>query len=710
MDRLRLRLRQLFARWRAWPQPQPRSSPPKSHGPPKQRGGFDEVLRLTGALEGASITSGKIRTELLDHAFSTVPYRVFWKDVDCVYRGCNHNFLEEVGARSLDDVVGKTDYDMPWRTIAHDCQADDHEVLDSGLPKLQYEVCIPSGHGTPQWLLVSKVPILDRGRTVGVLGSFDNITARKAAEEERDALRLHLENIFASMPSALIGLDGRGEVVQWNGAAEQWCAAGVTPARGQHFEAAFPRLSHAIPALTRAVAAHEAWSASRVPLTLGTNSGACGADIFCDVMVYPLGTQGQGAVIRLDDVTDLTVKDELLRQAQKMDSVGQLAGGLAHDFNNSLVGINGGLSLLKARLSRGDQDPSEMLELVDLAQRGVDGATDLVQRLLTLARKHAVTYATVDLRDVVRNVTKICSTTFSREIELSTTLSHEPVLVSCDRSQIEQALLNLCINAADAIGAAPERPGHHELQVSVAPARAEDERFPRYFPKGNARDFVALKVTDTGVGMDESVLRRIFEPFFTTKAPSKGTGLGLSMVASIVKQHQGAVDVVSEPGCGTTFTLYFTRDRSQSSVREVTQSFHGVQRKGRVLVVDDHEMVRTTLCHLLEDKGYTVLSADNGHEAVELFRKLAAELTFVVLDMVMPQYSGKQAFLAMQAAHPEVPVLLMSGCDTETEVAETLELGARGFLKKPFTAHALTQAIETALSASVTGSARGASA
>lgn len=702
--RLRLRLRQLLDRWHAWQHPTATSGPNESHGPPRQRGGLADVLRLTGALEGSSITSGKIRTELLQHAFSTVPYRVFWKDLDCVYRGCNHNFLEEIGARSVDDVVGKTDYDMPWSSIAHDCQADDREVLDSGLPKLQYEVSIPGGQGTPQWLLVSKVPIVDRGRTVGVLGSFDNITARKAAEDERDALRLHLENIFASMPSALIGVDGKGAVVQWNGVAQKWCAPGCTPTRGQHFDAAFPRLSCAIPALSRAVAAHEAWSAARVPLTLG------GADIFCDVMVYPLGNRGQGAVIRLDDVTDLTVKDELLRQAQKMDSVGQLAGGLAHDFNNSLVGINGGLSLLKARLVRGDQDPSELLELVDLAQRGVDGASDLVQRLLTLARKHVVNYASVDLRDVVRNVTKICSTTFSPEVDLGTNLANDPVWVSCDHSQIEQALLNLCINAADAIAVAPERAGDHRILVSVASVRGDDERFARYFPNGSSRDYVALKVSDTGIGMDETLLRRVFEPFFTTKEPSKGTGLGLSMVASIVKQHQGAVDVVSAPGEGTTFTLYFARDQTQRRVREVTQSFHGVQRKGRVLVVDDHEMVRTTLCHLLEDKGYTVLSAENGHDAVELFRKLASELTLVVLDMVMPQYSGKQAFLAMQTAHPQVPILLMSGCDTETDVEQTLALGARGFLKKPFTAHALTSAIDAALAASAASQARGVSA
>ncbi|HEY6728290.1 MAG TPA: response regulator [Polyangiaceae bacterium] len=702
--RLRLRLRQLLDRWHTWQRPTPAASPDSRHGRTQQRGALAELLRPTGALEGGSTRCGKLRADLLQQAFSTVPYRVFWKDVDCVYRGCNHNFLEEVGARSADDVVGKTDYDMPWSSIATQCRADDREVLDSGLPKLQYEVCVPGEQGAPQWLLMSKVPILDRGRSVGVLGSFDDITRRKAAEDERDALRLHLENIFASMPSALIGVDGKGAVVQWNGAAERWCAAGLTPARGQHFDAAFPRLARAIPALSRAMAAHEAWSAARVPLTLG------GADVFCDVMLYPLGNRGQGAVLRLDDVTDLAVKDELLRQAQKMDSVGQLAGGLAHDFNNSLVGINGGLSLLKARLVRGDQDPAELLELVDLAQRGVDGASDLVQRLLTLSRKHVVNYATVDLRDLVRDVTKICSTTFSREIELGTDLGHEPIWVSCDHSQIEQALLNLCINAADAIAVAPARSGHHQLLVSVGRVRGDDERFARYFPQGKLRDYVALKVSDTGVGMDEALLRRIFEPFFTTKEPSKGTGLGLSMVASIVKQHQGAVDVISAPAQGTTFTLYFARDQNQHRVREVTQSFHGVQRKGRVLVVDDHEMVRTTLCHLLEDKGYTVLSAESGHDAVELFRKLASELTLVVLDMVMPQYSGKQAFLAMQAIHPEVPILLMSGCDTETEVEQTLALGARGFLKKPFTAHALTSAIDAALATSDAAHAHGVSA
>jgi CheY-like chemotaxis protein len=210
--------------------------------------------------------------------------------------------------------------------------------------------------------------------------------------------------------------------------------------------------------------------------------------------------------------------------------------------------------------------------------------------------------------------------------------------------------------------------------------------------------------------MEQPVLERIFEPFFTTKAASKGTGLGLSMVASIVKQHQGAVDVLSEPGRGTTFTLYFARDQSAAGQREVTRSFHKVQRKGRVLVVDDHEIVRTTLCHMLEDHGYTVLCAHNGHEAVELFRKLALELTLVVLDMVMPQYSGKQTFLAMQAAHPGIPVLLMSGCDTEVEVEQTLRLGARGFLRKPFTEQALASAIDEAMAESDPSRARDVSA
>lgn len=683
--RLRLRLRQLLDRWRA--------GRPPSFGANR----YEKSAPIR-------VSSDGLRTELVQDALSKLPQRVYWKDLDCVYRGCNHKFLEAIGARSVTDVIGKTDYDMPWRSLADVCQADDREVLHTGHPKVHYELCLPRDQGPAQWFLMSKVPIVDGGRTVGLLGSFDDISARKAVEDERDASRLHLENIFASMPSALIGVDGKGAVVQWNGAAEKWCGEAHAPLRGQHFEAAFPRLSRAIPALSRALAAHEPWSAARVPLTLG------GADVFCDVMVYPLGNRAQGAVIRLDDVTDLTVKDELLRQAQKMDSVGQLAGGLAHDFNNSLVGINGGLSLLKTRLVRGARDPSELLELVDLAQRGVDGASDLVQRLLTLARKHAVNYATVDLRDVVRNVTQICSTTFSREIELRTSLSHEPVLVSCDHSQIEQALLNLCINAADAIAAAPARAGQHELLVSVAPVRRNDERFSRYFPHANLHDYVALQVSDTGVGMDESLLRRIFEPFFTTKEPSKGTGLGLSMVASIVKQHQGAVDVLSAPGEGTTFTLYFARDQTQQSAREVSRSFHGVQRRGRVLVVDDHEMVRTTLCHLLEDKGYTVLAADNGHDAVELFGRLASELTLVVLDMVMPQYSGKRAFLAMQAVRAEVPILLMSGCDTETEVEETLALGARGFLKKPFTSLALTEAIDAALAANDTTQVRGVSA
>jgi signal transduction histidine kinase/CheY-like chemotaxis protein len=583
---------------------------------------------------------------------------------------------------------------MPWRSIAHDCQEDDREVLASGRPKFQYEVCIEGAEGDLRWLLVSKVPIHDHGRTIGVLGTYDNVTARKLAEQERDALRVYLQNVFDSMPSVLISVDRQGRVNQWNWAAEQWTVTDRETMRERPFESVFPLLGSVKPPILRAITENRPWSVSRVPAKVHDK------EIYCDIMVCPLGTE-QGAVIRVDDVSELAIKEELLRQAQKMESVGQLAGGLAHDFNNALVGVKGGLSMLRLQLSRGRTDPAPLAEFVELAQNSVDAATEVVQRLLTLAKKQVTAFTTIDLRVAVTDVLKICEKTFPSSIELRVSMHDQALLIHADRVQIGQAVLNLCINAREAMTASGMDPASPRiLSVYVGPVQDGDQRFRHHFGDAPSAQYVALAITDTGIGMDAATARRVFDPFFTTKGDSNGTGLGLSMVDVIVKQHKGAADLVSEPGKGATFTLYFARGSAGAVADVLPPMLETRVGAGLVLVADDYDNVRKTIELMLVDSGCQVLAARDGEEALAIFRERHAEIALVILDMVMPKLPGKEVFRAMLTVAPDVKVIITSGCNVDRDVEETLRLGARAFIRKPFTIHELNQHLAAILGGS----------
>lgn len=664
----------------------------RSHGRPSEIGNFTDVLRLVYATDGLANTTGEIRAELLEHAFSTVPYRVFWKDAESVYQGCNRNFLKDVGLPALDALVGKTDFDMPWAGIGHECQQDDRDVLESGRPKFQYEVCIAGPDGSKSWILVSKVPIRDQDQIIGVLGTYDNITSRKMAEEERDLLRIYLKDVFDSMPSVLVGVNAAGKVTQWNRAAERWTGVAGEDAKGKPLSQIMPFFGEELNAIVSASATHQTWTASRLLVRVN------GADLRCDVRVCPLTDREQGCVVRIDDVTELEQKDELLRQAQKMESIGHLAGGLAHDFNNALVGIRGGLSMILSRVLRGTHDTGQLLELIELAQGSVEGASEMVERLLTLSRKQTPALAIIDLRATINNVIKICDGTLSKNIELRILLHPDPLPIHANRVQVEQALLNLCLNAADAMSL-PDVDRHRArvLTVSACPVSSTDDRFLLHFPLAEPRNYLALKVQDTGIGIETAIQKRIFDPFFTTKSKSNGTGLGLAMVDGIMKQHGGAVDVASTLGMGATFTLYFPAQWGAVLPKEVTRTSTLGAGEGRILVVDDHESVRRTLKFMLEDCGYSVLSAEDGAQAIAIFRANGSSIDAVILDMTMPKCSGKDAFAALQAIAPGVRVLLMSGYDQDNELDETLAMGAKGFLKKPFTQLDLTSQLRNAL-------------
>jgi two-component system cell cycle sensor histidine kinase/response regulator CckA len=394
------------------------------------------------------------------------------------------------------------------------------------------------------------------------------------------------------------------------------------------------------------------------------------------------------------DTTDVK-KSELDRrrlqeqffQAQKMESIGTLAGGIAHDFNNLLGGILGSLSIMETDAGDKPELRGEITEMKALVKRGAG----LTRQLLGFARKGKYDAKPQDLKDVVSLTLELFRRT-RKDIVIRKDFSASDVNVLVDRSQVEQALMNLFVNAGQAM------PNGGELMVRVNKTLLRREGMvdhdvaPGFFAK--------VMVADTGVGMDVATQQHIFEPFFTTKEAGKGTGLGLASVYGIVKNHGGFVNVESASGKGTTFTLYLpTTDLPVQGEGEVEKSFldaSGFEHHS-ILLVDDEEPILRTSAKALQTMGFKALTAKDGREALELFKANQGNISAVILDMVMPGLSGLETFEALRAMDPEVKVLLASGYSREGQATMLLEAGCQGFIEKPFDHRELSEKLKELL-------------
>ncbi len=375
-------------------------------------------------------------------------------------------------------------------------------------------------------------------------------------------------------------------------------------------------------------------------------------------------------------------KNELeakLQRAQRLEAIGTLAGGIAHDFNNLLTGIQGGASLMLM-----DMKPTHRhYERLKTIEKQVQSGARLTSHLLGYARKGKYEVKPVDLNDLVQET----SDTFGRtrkDISINRELAHDLFAIEADRGQIELVLLNLFVNAADAMTAGGE------LILQTFNVSHEDMREKLYEPKpGN---YVLLTVTDSGTGMHKKTMEQIFDPFFTTKERGRGTGLGLASVYGIIRGHGGYIDVESKRRKGTTFSIYLSA--SKKKAQKVIKTSGGVIKwTGTVLLVDDEEVILEVGKDLLETMGYRVLTAKDGKDAIKVYRKRKAEIDIIILDMVMPDMGGGEAYDRLKKIDPDIKVLLSSGYSIEGEATEILKRGCNGFIQKPFMIKLLSEKI-----------------
>ncbi len=513
-------------------------------------------------------------------------------------------------------------------------------------------------------------------------------------EDELRRTRAYLSNIIESMPSILVSIDREGSVTQWNRAAET--ATGIPSDRilGKNLWQLtdfFDNFKDYLPDIMM----------TGKPVHLHGYRFEKAGTSYKDISLYPLVSDGIiGVVIRMDDVTELERKENLLRQAQKMESIGTLASGIAHDFNNILGGIIGNVSLIQYKMRSGIDIPvPELSEIVTTIDRSSNRAADLVKQLLTLSSKKEMSFLPVDLNLVVKNVIHISGNTFDKVVALREQYAEGKALVLGDNVQIEQIVLNLCINAYHALTIMKDNPVEGGGTISVSVQKIEpDNFFLSQHPEANSCPYWCLSVEDNGVGIPESMFPKIFDPFFTTKGTGRGTGLGLAVAYNIIRQHSGFIDVTSTVNAGTTFSCYIPCF-NEAGIEEKPAVREELPRgTGCVLVVDDEAVMREVASAILDELGYTTIVAEGGDEALKIFSERRHEIDMVLLDVIMPKRSGRQVYADLKQVDPGVKVLFASGYwqeNSETDITVTFD--DAHFIQKPYTLQAIAEAIKKRL-------------
>lgn len=504
--------------------------------------------------------------KLLQAIINNAPMRIFWKDTELRYLGCNQVFAEDAGVGCPDDLIGKDDYHLVWKELAELYRTDDLHVIESGMPIISYEEPQTTADGNQIVLRTSKVPLYNEAdEIIGVLGIYEDITGRKQVEEEKLAL------------------------------------------------------------------------------------------------------------------------EQQLQHSQKLESLGVLAGGIAHDFNNILAIIMGHCSLAEL-------DSNKAGNHIPPISKAAERAAGLCRQMLVYAGKASFTPTQVDLPELVREMVTMLKATTNQNVVIKLDLPADMPAITGDASQIRQIVMNLIINASEAIGEA-----HGVIHVTLSEAiisagLSERDFLGNTLPPGR---YACLAVSDTGCGMDDETRRRIFEPFYTTKFT--GRGLGMSAVLGIIKAHGGALQLASTHGRGSAFTVYLPVQSGEAAVeapqqRAAPEPWRG---SGMILLVEDEAQVLFVAKEMLEELGFTVIEASNGMEALALYREKAADVTMVLTDMGMPVMDGYALIRELKKLNPKLPIIITSGFGDADLTARIPCEDIAGLVGKPYNFNQLQEVLKS---------------
>ncbi len=599
--------------------------------------------------------------------------------VERVMRDVNEQVCLMVG-RSREELIGQSS------RILYPDQAEFERV---GREKYQQIARLGRGTLETRWVradgrvidvLLSSTPLdpadLTRGVTFTALDITERQQAAAALQESAENLRITLDSIG----DAVITTDAQGRVERLNPVACQLTGWEAEAARGRPLGEVFRLVSGQTrepveDPVARIMAAGQVVGLVGQTLLLARDGGE---RQIADSGAPIRDAQGrvQGVVLVFRDVTEQLRLEAQLRQAQKMEAIGQLAGGVAHDFNNMLGGILGAAELLALKL--GEDHP--LRKYVNLITDAGETAASLIGKLLAFSRQAKVRSAPVDLHQTINDAVHILERSIDRRITIHADLSADPAVIMGDGAQLENVFINLGLNARDAM------PDGGEIHISTRRVELDAGFILSGEDPIPAGTYLEAIVADTGVGMEPYVLARVFEPFFTTKGVGRGTGLGLPAIYGTVREHQGCIRVYSEPGRGSVFKVYLPAAPEPAIPATAAEGREAATCLNRtILLVDDEAVLRTVGASLLEAAGCRVLLAEDGRVGIEVFKAHAGEIDLVLLDLVMPNLGGRETFIELKRLNPGVKVIFASGFAKDAGVSELLtDPAAVGFIQKPY--------------------------
>ncbi len=620
---------------------------------------------------------------LLRTLIDAIPDPIAVKD-----RGGRFLLLNRANAAALrlqhpKEAVGRTDVDFQPLPEAERQAADDRTVVESGNPILSREEYV--SNGAAGWYLTTKIPLRDdRDEITGLISISRNITERRRIQAELQREHAFLRTLIDTLPDFVYVKDLDGRYLLTNRANLRLLGLPtVESAIGKSVRDLFPpEIATLYEEDDRRVIAGESVLNREHPAQFP--DGSVGFILTTKVPIR----DSEGRVTAVfgvsRDVTDLhrmqREREEMhrrLNHSQKLESLGELAGGVAHDFNNILTVI-----LNNAILAKMHPDEADLLrECLEQIEHAAARAAHLCNQMLAYSGRGQFVVEPIRLQELVDDTLPLVRSSISRRADLEIVAEPCDAVTQADVTQIRQIILNLVINASDALG---NEPGRIRIVTGLMAADCDYLKTCALAPEGSAGQFVFLEVSDTGCGMSPETMARIFEPFFSTKFT--GRGLGLAAVLGIVRGHRGAIRVESGLGRGTTFRLLLpaTFGVAPKPLATPAKTVAKLNQTGHVLVVDDEDRVRSVICRSIEKAGYTAVPASSGQEALEVMGERHREFAVVLLDLTMPGMDGQQVFEAVRAINPQLPVLLMSGFSESEATAKFAGQGLAGFIQKPF--------------------------
>ena len=608
---------------------------------------------------------------LLHCLIDSIPDPIYMKDNRGLYLGCNAAYARFVGA-DPEQIVSRTASDVLPANLAKQSHMEDLRVLANG-ETIASEGWVASADGQPVYHETVKIPYLESSAgSSGMIGISRDLTKRIEMEQEVRRLAVAVEQ---STESIMI-TDVEGLILYVNAAFES--CTGYAPGEvigqkpdllksGRHDAAFFDHL-------WKTIEAGDTWAGEV------TNRKKDGSLYVEEAVIYPIRNDS-GELVNFvaisRDITQERAIEKRLRQQQKMNAIGELAGGVSHDFNNILTAILGYVALCMNSVEEESKVYGYLKEIVKAGDR----ATKLVRQILTFSRQEEQAFQSLDLKGIIEDSVGMVQTTLKKNIKVEIDVDKDCGPIFGDATQLEQVMVNLCTNAGHALG--KEEPGTLSVSLKQVEISEDEAGAPAVDPAPG--HYACITVSDTGCGMPPEVQERIFEPYFTTKKKGEGTGFGLSIVHGIVRKHRGSINVSSEMGVGTTFTLYFPLLNGPvgHSGEKASETMVASAGQGCILFVDDDAAVRAMGREILESYGYSVVPAADGKEALELFEKDPNRFDVLVTDYSMPRLNGYELIRSVLSIREGMPAILCSGYMEKVEGEDLKQLGHTAYMAKP---------------------------